>query len=793
MQTEVHEMQSRRRHSQRERGSIIIFAVGVLVLLAVLAAVFLTSSQQQRETGTSTVLQHLTSRSGAGAHRYMDHIVDIISRDVFDPMTAETYHLAGSDPLVLTAPSAYEVWDYPYTRRTLDGLASVGNPRFFNKGGDDPWLAEIDPRPTVGALGLIENAGTYASGPQEMTWMNLSKIHPYGLFVKIGYDPANGTTDTDNPADYFTLQEFTNPELFDPEMPDGSPLTGPVTSNGIFATVPSPLFDREFADADGDGHYDSRWTRWLAGDDVDNDLLADIRSSMGDLPGYTTYIAARIVDLSGMINVNTATSFNRGPGFGPDLAPISPADVDLARLLTLPDYTGALYEGYSGADMFFEGAWAFEKLMLDLHYDVLRNVDGNLYLPGTFLMEESFRLDAYDNYQARTDGLFDTGGSRYLSSRFQVDDELELRSYAARNDPASQSRLEAVFDPTQAAAGPLHSDTDNEIVERDNLTPATMASRVQQYMVDLRHRLTTMSKARRFGPQTGRFPTLHDASTGDVDRPAFPIVSNQAALPGTTELTFNSWNYQLDYARDEKLREYFKIFAQALAPFALLDTPDSHITWDRSANDDYLAYGWDLLVRDGSQDNVLESTEQFAVRTAAHLALNTLSLYDDGDPQYTGINAPPRMARLVYKPVDSMFPPHYTDDGGAPIDDGTMLSLQHAGVFNPGHDPDVAGFIEGEPEVWLFTQKPHPFLVEAVSIVIYEDKDGGWDDGDKSDWNPADPPPRRRRPRNTGSMKAKKMPTRLSILSCAIPSKHRWISTMSPGLNRGMSCASATI
>ncbi|MFG0253047.1 MAG: hypothetical protein ACF8NJ_09265, partial [Phycisphaerales bacterium JB038] len=344
METEVHDKQGRRSGSPRERGSVIIFAVGVLVLLAVMAAVFLTSSQQQRETGTATVIQHMTSRSGPGAPRVMDHIVDIISRDVFDPMTPTTYLTGGQTPLVPSSPSTFEVWDYPYTRQTLDGFPTVGNPLTFNKGGDDPWLADIDPRPAPGAfrLGLLEDAATYDTSFGY--WMNISKLHPLGTFVKIGYDEGGG--DTGNPADYDVVDAATNTELGDPTLPDGVDMS---TGNGIFATPPTALLDREWADADGDGHYDSRWWRL---------------DGLDDRAGVTFYLAGRVIDLSGMINLNTAASYSTGSG--PDFAPALASDVDLLRFLSTPDY--GPFSGYTPADLPAESPFGFEELMISLGY-----------------------------------------------------------------------------------------------------------------------------------------------------------------------------------------------------------------------------------------------------------------------------------------------------------------------------------------------------------------------------------------------------------------------------------------
>lgn len=101
----------------------------------------------------------------------------------------------------------------------------------------------------------------------------------------------------------------------------------------------------QWADADGDGFYDSRWFE-----------LTEARSALGsstqprddvqthyDGGDYRVFAAARIIDLSSMVNVNTARDSLIPPTAEYPLG-LTPTEVDLRRLLTMQDAA----ENYDG-------------------------------------------------------------------------------------------------------------------------------------------------------------------------------------------------------------------------------------------------------------------------------------------------------------------------------------------------------------------------------------------------------------------------------------------------------------
>src|SRR5690606_16082099 len=103
-----------------------------------------------------------------------------------------------------------------------------------------------------------------------------------------------------------------------------------------------------WVDADGDGIYDSRWFEL-----VDAYHAGSPQGIVSLLPRdnrWRWFVAARAIDLSSLVNINTATDVSAG-GAPTAARPIgaTPADIDALRLFTLEDvfarYAGS--EGYN--------------------------------------------------------------------------------------------------------------------------------------------------------------------------------------------------------------------------------------------------------------------------------------------------------------------------------------------------------------------------------------------------------------------------------------------------------------
>jgi hypothetical protein len=89
----------------------------------------------------------------------------------------------------------------------------------------------------------------------------------------------------------------------------------------------------QYIDADGDGMIDSRIFELIDGTRIGNDVVLPAFPYSGPA---RLFAGVRIIDLSGLVNVNTATDFRTTPD-DKNLAGLTPADVDLCRLLRLSD------------------------------------------------------------------------------------------------------------------------------------------------------------------------------------------------------------------------------------------------------------------------------------------------------------------------------------------------------------------------------------------------------------------------------------------------------------------------
>ncbi|MEX0877216.1 MAG: hypothetical protein WD114_07125, partial [Phycisphaerales bacterium] len=160
-----------------------------------------------------------------------------------------------------------------------------------------------------------------------------------GVWVPGYNDPQPvGITGTDlynTPAVWTMYQRF----MF---MPINQPFIT-LNRNDQVSTWADPDYPPyQYADADGDGFADSRWFELAAARDANEGSNNQAREDIQRLyqPGdYRYFIAARAVDLSSMVNVNTATDQLVPPT--PEFPMgATPADVDLRRLLTMQDPAG---------------------------------------------------------------------------------------------------------------------------------------------------------------------------------------------------------------------------------------------------------------------------------------------------------------------------------------------------------------------------------------------------------------------------------------------------------------------
>ncbi|MEM1422613.1 MAG: hypothetical protein AAGH64_01280, partial [Planctomycetota bacterium] len=271
--------------------------------------------------------------------------------------------------------------------------------RFEPATPDDAWLAQLEPtwnsfnnladnlqwRSVWTHITNLRSAYVYvdnADNPEDPTPTDLTDdayVRLDGRYADLGQfflDPVtvNGVQRANPAADLSVveagrgLDDDGNPQSLNPLNAPYAPINTMDTPN-----------DPQRADLDLN-NIDTRF--WV---DTDGDLRADARwqeiDALGSLYGFRWVVGARVVDLSGLVNINTATATgDLGNAFtlaGPlqDRLPTgrTPADVDLFRVMgtTRFDHAGEFWYGINNERYDFNVAQADGNLSKELRDDQL--------------------------------------------------------------------------------------------------------------------------------------------------------------------------------------------------------------------------------------------------------------------------------------------------------------------------------------------------------------------------------------------------------------------------------------
>jgi len=217
------------------------------------------------------------------------------------------------------------------------------NPAFGDISAFGRFDAEPGTRVTTHADGRnIRRMSSYLSlWKKETPGLPTSRIQAFdpeleGIWVPGQNTPISGVIPSSElfitPAAWTMYQRF----MF---MPMNQPFIT-INRQGAVSTWADPDFPAyQYADADGDGMADSRWFELVSAHDALDGLSPEPRTDIEvqyDRKDYRYFLAARAVDLSSMVNVNTATDSLVPPTTTSPLG-LTPADVDLRRLLTMQD------------------------------------------------------------------------------------------------------------------------------------------------------------------------------------------------------------------------------------------------------------------------------------------------------------------------------------------------------------------------------------------------------------------------------------------------------------------------
>lgn len=279
----------------RQRGSIMLVIVVLLVLLAILGTAYIQQARFDRFASTATVKTNLNTVAEAT----INYIGEVLKNDILS-----------DDGLTLFSPDEGggvvkdEPYDYPWTNAVADPdgnsipgyTVQLSSSTGTALGGelDDTWLASTDPDFST------------ATKPR---WSHITNLN--GIFLKLPKkNSGSPTTPQDGAIDNASSW------LYD----TNAYISGTATQESMDNEPPG--YETIGADADGDGILDSKWT-WAPTRSID---------------GVSYVMAVRIIDNSSLVNASVATSlvdnsnnFDTSGTFYPSALSYSPADLNFGR------------------------------------------------------------------------------------------------------------------------------------------------------------------------------------------------------------------------------------------------------------------------------------------------------------------------------------------------------------------------------------------------------------------------------------------------------------------------------
>ncbi|MEO1007600.1 MAG: hypothetical protein AAFX79_03475 [Planctomycetota bacterium] len=692
LRTEVlHAFRSRRHH---RRGSTLILVVATLALLAVLTVTYVSIGGGDRR------IARANTRS-AEVERQAQATADYIGRVVGDDVLA--VYFQGFDPQGEPI-FVREAVDLPRTdpNRTIDGQpVNTGVPEpqtdYFGlkhtpAGGLPPLRASDDPTDSARDVYadllpfgpsdpfLAEHQPRYIRPISQATladplyderrdWGSISNFSPSGLFSNIqnlrnnfDAEPGLGTDsdgddrmsenlslldDAGRPTNQLAYGGVANPRI--PAHFDSLQIRAYRPADPTLLDNPPAVDDPDYppmqwADTDGDGFLDSRWIELVDTTDPNNPFGV-VR---GEGP-YRWFVAVRCVDLSGLVNVNTAGAIEANTAVAaldeqsqpnnPYRLGISPADIDLRRLLILENAEALYGEFYDAAEQAPAGAQdygAYDNFGLavdigDAGFDGLRAaLDAAAVSPGPLVALPDVTAQDRRNLfqQVRSEGsrvIRRTAGlARYRV--FGADDLAELLTYRGLNDPAITSDLERAVDGrgTVAQFGPLRSNRSLQWERRiADGGPPSWSPALALRAIDVRQHLTTLSGGmpRLSTPVDlgGGSPTAAEVAQTlqrqvDVDIALTPEDPDPTLVQDGNLLILLAGFGPEDERQPHPL---FRTYANALMPSAAEENAWIDAAWDTTF------FGFDFANNTGDW--------LFPLRTAAHLTANMIDAYDEDD------------------------------------------------------------------------------------------------------------------------------------------------------------------
>lgn len=731
------------------RGSVLLMVVGVLALMAIIAVVYAAIAQADRR-GSSAFVR--ANQIDDQVDLIRDYLATVIAEDRTSTYR-ESMTVAGGAPFVITR----KTWDFPGVDPLARSEAAPTDPARFRPvgGAYSPWLASTEPT----RIGPIP-AGNDPQRPylSARDWLSISNIVPDGRFVNLATLRNNFRAEPGTGADGRGKRRMSEGlTLFDAngrpysttgtvQLDDGTPADPNIPAHWTMrqrhafrpameldrrAGAPDPGADEyllnQWADADGDGMIDSRWFELLDASDP-----FGIRALLPQDPKIRFFIACRIVDQSGKVNVNTATDLLRDPSAQYPLG-TSPADVDLRRVL---DMTSAFNRYGRGYDFIQQPTPAYPALSSTYTlndgaaaaavghsaYAALRDslITGTMPSPGSVrvytdegvrdssaMISARARSDYYAAVASDPNGRFVTSLIPNTTTRttgmatygpIGIQSDLELLTFGGANDPRRMSDLETILDGRNNALtrfGVLRSNRD-QTVERglkDNNAVAYDGLADEDALllsaVNVRNQLTTHSGA---APLT----SLPSLELGAID----PIkLSNDEVKVDYVKLLKYPQSHDLTNTTgrmtDADRKAFFMAMLDALMPYRHVPGVPTSNTWNTAnAISRSLNYG---------------RSAEFAYRSTIHSFLNTLDAMDDDDDRDLSVAGPTAISvRLSQAP--------FADRQRFPWKEVTLSDANEMMQL-----PATGALLKGADQINMFGIEAQPFLVEAAYYAVFVD------------------------------------------------------------------------
>lgn len=756
----------RPRAGARRRGSVLVLALGVLAILSVAALSYVTIVRLDR---ANVVASSQRTAYESQASVVTEHIRDLLSADLFGNKIVSP-NVPQFDAGVLNWPTVFEdgdardvptldvsTFDDQDPGQTPAGVAVLapGQRGYF----DDAFLAstepawdEINPDNTTTWPQITNLNSAYTYDNANNRW-----VRGRGRFVDLGDWFRTPTPDLfADPSINLTNWARTNPTMIGPDRAIDQPVfqfqINDLVDNlglGSDATLGSvrPSDERQWVDTDGDLRPDARWTTL---------------DRLGSLYGLKWVVAARIVDASSFINVNSSIEFggigsynalNLGDGR-------TPADIDLAGMLDRLAQEATSASAYASnvrSDRLFGNPVSFfdhltrglgmasviDDLQLGPNPPTVPTLTSWTINSPTTPLQRSF----FWNYFGQNPQQPHPIGRR--ATGYAVRELQDLASFASTNNTSLVSKLEQFIDGSETTGylpndmtndlGPLRSKelaTQSRVLTPLNGNPFTDAKpSSESIMLSTRRMLTPVSGVGKYSPVPFLNPNLTPL-TGSQPRERVRV--DQLLDTRATRLTFESLVWALaPMLTDQPL---MRVFADEGSGFGYANTAtEAHyggwVMEGASAMAPYLSPARHLYQPTPALAalNISEPAASFPIITAASMAANLADAIDTPASGVGNFERPTTIA-LFNRPDAPATPP-----AGITNTAITVSTRLAQGDIPATSLPWISTNLN-EPYIVVGVDR-QPFLREASFFAVYSDASSdvvGNDDGISGHSQPAE-------------------------------------------------------